>query len=86
MAGVVQGKQPWFVEASQSISDFSLDETMRQLRSWATEHRIEPMFSSPFAADIWTSDSSFATEPCWDQPQRPLRPSGIRTFVQSMGA
>ena len=62
MAGVVQGKQPWFVEASQSISDFSLDATMRQLRSWATEHTIEPMFSTPFAADIRTSNSSFATE------------------------
>ena len=58
MAGVVQGKQPWFVEASQSISDFSLDATMRQLRSWATEHTIKPMFSTPFA-DIRTSDSSF---------------------------
>jgi len=79
MAGVVQGKQPWFVEASQSISDFSLDATMRQLRSWATEHTIEPMFSTPFASDIWTSDSSFlhATEPRWDQPQRPLRPTGV---------
>ena len=62
MAGVVQGKQPWFVEASQSISDFSLDATMRQLRSWATEHTIEPMFSTPFAADIRTSNSSFETE------------------------
>jgi hypothetical protein len=46
--------------------------------------------STPFASEILTSDSSFlhAREPCWDQPQRPLRPSGIRTFVQSinMGA
>ncbi len=85
-----QATQPWFVEASLSISDFSLDATMRPLRSWATEHTIKPMFSTLFPADIRTSVSSFldATEPCWDQPQRPLRPSGIRTFVQSinMGA
>src|SRR5271169_4971469 len=41
---------------------------MRQLRSWATEHTIEPMFSTPFASEILTSDSSFlrAREPCWD--------------------
>ena len=63
---------------------------MRQLRSWATEHTTEPMFSTPFASAILTSDFIVlhAREPCWDQPQRLLRPSGICTFVQSinMGA
>ena len=39
---------------------------MRQLRSWATEHTIEPMFSTPFSSEIRTSDSSFLhpREPC----------------------
>ena len=59
---------------------------MRQLRSWATEHTIEPMFSTPFSSEIRTSDLSFlhAREPCWDQTQRLFRPSGIRTFVRSI--
>ncbi len=30
---------------------------MRQLRSWATERTIEPMFSTPFASEIRTSDA-----------------------------
>lgn len=52
---------------------------MRQLRSWATEHTIKPMFSTPFPADIRTSVSSFldATEPCWDQPNDRSDPAGF---------
>jgi len=47
---------------------------------------IEPMSSTPFSPGIRPSDSSFfrAREPCSDQLQGPLRPSGIHTFVRSM--
>ena len=51
-----QATQPWFVEASQSISDFSLDATMRQLRSWATEHTINLTSGCPRTAlRTWAS-------------------------------
>lgn len=36
--------------------------TMRQLRSWATEHTIEPMFSTPFPSE--NPDTRFIVPPC----------------------
>jgi len=54
------------------------------------EPTTEAMFSTPFSPRLRPSDSSFlrAREPCSDQLQGQLRPSGTWTFVRSnnMGA